>query len=380
LFATLPLLIAGLAAVASSKPAGKGVAHAGAGGKVNAAEVEKVRPVKIFHLYVQDGDWELADGTKTYVISYVKWNENFDEMPAGGTLPPVQIPAPTMRVKVGDEVHVFLHNTGHQHAGKDSAIKNVPHTIHFHGLDLVQAMDGVPDVPAEGLPPKIFSGVVPGDSFEYKFVAEHEGTYSYHCHVDSSTHILLGMYGAFIIDGEKPNTIYGHHFDREYTMLLSELDTAHNEAIKTEGSYDMMKWKSDYFLLNGRIFVSDLTNPLSTIADPKSAIVANEGETVLLRFIAMGSDHTFAYHPHAYHMQVIGTDGRGLDSPYWKDTLPLVSGERYDVLIPIINKRNKVCMSCGMGKGISIAHDHNLRGEASGGQYPKGPLTVFIIK
>ena len=36
-------------------------------------------------------------------------------------------------------------------------------------------------------------------------------------------------------------------------------------------------------------------------------------------------------------------------------------------------------MSCGFGKGISIAHDHHLRGEASNGQYPKGPLTVFIV-
>lgn len=72
--------------------------------------------------------------------------------------------------------------------------------------------------------------------------------------------------------------------------------------------------------------------------------------------------------------------GRGLIAPYWKDTLPIISGERYDVLIPIIGKRNKVCMSCGFGKGISIAHDHNLRGEASNGQYPKGPLTVFIVK
>ena len=94
----------------------------------------------------------------------------------------------------------------------------------------------------------------------------------------------------------------------------------------------------------------------------------------------MGWDHTFAFHPHAYHMQVVGLDGRGLDSPYWKDTLPFVSGERVDVLVPIHGKKDGYCLSCKLGKGISIAHDHNLRAETSGGKYPRGPLTIFAIE
>ena len=76
----------------------------------------------------------------------------------------------------------------------------------------------------------------------------------------------------------------------------------------------------------------------------------------------------------------MGTDGRPLDSPYWKDTLPIVSGERYDVLVPIHGKKDAVCMSCGLGKGLSILHDHNLRAETSAGKYPRGPLTVFAIE
>jgi FtsP/CotA-like multicopper oxidase with cupredoxin domain len=347
--------------------------------KTKAAK-DAPHPKKIFHLYTNDGDYEFANGKKTYIVSYVAFNDKFEEMPAGGTLPAPKLPGPTIRVKVGDEVHVILHNSGHHHLGPDSSFGNVTHTIHLHGLDLVQAVDGVPGVPAEGLPAKLVSGVPVGDSYDYTFVAEYEGTYLYHCHVDASTHILLGMYGALIIDGPKPNTIYGKHYDREYTLLWSELDSRHNDAIKTEGTYDMMKYQSNYFLLNGRIFVDDLKNPLSTINDPNTAIVAKEGETVLLRLIAVGFDHTFVFHPHAYHMQVIGTDGRKLDSPYWKDTLPMASGERYDVLVPVIQKRNKVCMSCGLGKGISIAHDHNLRGETSDGKYPQGPLTVFIVQ
>ncbi len=366
---TLPLLALPLAALAG-KPAAK----------AKAAAAEPVRPVKTFHVYVNDGMWKLADGTEFYIIGYVRYNDNWEEAPAGVQLPSPTLPAPTMRVTEGDEVHVVLHNMGHHHADKGSQIINVPHTIHFHGLDLVQAIDGVPDVPAEGLPDRVFSGVPVGDTYEYRFAAEHEGTYSYHCHVDAPTHILMGMYGAFIVDSKTPHTMYGRHYDREYTLFYSEVDTKHNEAIRTEGTYNMMEFKGDYYLLNGRIFVSNLKNPLSTVADPNSVIVANEGETVLLRILVMSFEHAFVLHPHAYHMQVIGTDGRPLTAPYWKDTLPVQSGERYEVLVPIINKRNKVCLSCGMGKGVSIFHDHNFRGETSNGQYPKGPLTVFVVK
>jgi FtsP/CotA-like multicopper oxidase with cupredoxin domain len=341
---------------------------------------KKERPEKVFHLYVNDGEWEFADGKKTYIVSYVAYNDKFEEMPAGGKLPPPQIPAPTLRVKVGDDVRVTLHNSGHHHLEKDSSFANVPHTIHFHGMDLVQAYDGVPGVPHPDVPNKILAGVPVGDSYTYHFVPQYEGTYMYHCHVDTSTHAMLGMYGAFIVDGPKPNTIYGHHYDREYTLFLSEMDTEFNDAIHDTGDYDMMKLRPNYYMMNGRIFTADLTNKLSTVADPRDVIAAKEGETVLIRFLAMGWEHQFMFHPHAYHMQVVGMDGRGLDSPYWKDTLPISSGERVDVLVPVHDKKDKVCMSCGLGKGLSIAHDHNLRGETSAGKYPRGPLTVFSIE
>ena len=54
-------------------------------------------------------------------------------------------------------------------------------------------------------------------------------------------------------------------------------------------------------------------------------------------------------------------DGRALEHPYWKDTLPFLSGERYDVLVPIHGKKDAVCMSCGLGKGLSIMHDQATR-------------------
>ena len=343
------------------------------------AAFAKDKPAHVFHLYSIDGELTLADDKTMYVVGFANWDDNFGPAPSPIT-PEVQkklserltVPGPTIRVKKGEHVQVVYHHAGHIVADEHSAFCSVSHTIHFHGLDLIQAMDGTPDLP---LP-----AITQGKSYTYDFTPDYEGTYMYHCHVDSSTHIMLGMYGALIVEGNKPKTIYGYKYDREYTLLLSEMDSTHNEAIRTKGRYDLLKWRTDYWLMNGRIFVSDLKNPLSTINDPKSRIVCKPGETVLIRFLAVGFKHTFAMHPHGYHMQVIGTDGRKLNSPYEKDTIPIVSGERYDVLVKIGEKHRGLCTSCNIGKGISIMHDHNLAGEASDGTYPKGPLTIFEVQ
>jgi FtsP/CotA-like multicopper oxidase with cupredoxin domain len=97
--------------------------------------------------------------------------------------------------------------------------------------------------------------------------------------------------------------------------------------------------------------------------------------------MAIGYDHIYAWHPHGYHGLVIGTDGRKLRSPYEKDTLLIGSGERYDILykIPDFSSRRR-CLSCNIGAGISIAHDHNMRAMVSTGIYPHGPLTIFDVR
>jgi FtsP/CotA-like multicopper oxidase with cupredoxin domain len=78
---------------------------------------------------------------------------------------------------------------------------------------------------------------------------------------------------------------------------------------------------------------------------------------------------------------VIGTDGRKLRSPYEKDTLLIGSGERYDILYKIPDFSSKrQCLSCNIGAGISIAHDHNMRAMVSTGIYPHGPLTIFDVR
>ena len=91
-------------------------------------------------------------------------------------------PGPMLRVTQGDLVEVTLVN-------KDIDDGT---TIHWHGVDVPNAMDGVAGVTQDA--------VGPGESFPYRFVADQAGTYWYHAHQVSHEQVRQGMLGALVVD------------------------------------------------------------------------------------------------------------------------------------------------------------------------------------
>ncbi|MBQ0797551.1 multicopper oxidase domain-containing protein, partial [Zhongshania sp.] len=89
------------------------------------------------------------------------------------------IPAPTLRLREGDEVTIRVTN----HLA-------VATSIHWHGILLPYQMDGVPGIS--------FKGIAPGETFTYRFTLQQSGTYWYHSH--SGFQEMTGMYGALIIE------------------------------------------------------------------------------------------------------------------------------------------------------------------------------------
>ena len=342
---------------------------------------EKGEIEKEFHIYVTDGYIEMADGEYIYQWGFTHapdWADvgeikTVEERDA--KLLPIMVPGDEIRFQSGKNYIVVLHNTGWFEAEEHSGIQHVAHTIHWHGLDLIPAVDGIPNIP--------YPSVFPQEVFRY-FLAipdDIEGSYMGHCHVDSTNHIMAGLYFPVVIE-KKKNEIYGYRFDREYTLFFSEVDSEYMEMLRDKGTItDCLSWKSNYFTLNGKIFMDKLDNPLSTINDPKTRLVAYDGEIVLVRLMAIGYDHIYAWHPHGYHGLIVGTDGRKHPAPYQKDTILIGSGERYDILynIPDFSSQTE-CLSCNRGPGVTIAHDHNLMGMVSGGIYPHGGLTIFDVR
>ncbi|HZG17512.1 MAG TPA: multicopper oxidase family protein [Candidatus Bathyarchaeia archaeon] len=105
--------------------------------------------------------------------------------------------APELRVKHGDMVEVRLIN-------KDID-KGV--TIHWHGYNVPNAMDGVP-----GMTQNV---VKPGQWFTYKFRADQEGTYWFHSHQQAAEQVVKGLFGTLIVEPKQE----AETFDEQFTVI-----------------------------------------------------------------------------------------------------------------------------------------------------------------
>ncbi len=92
-----------------------------------------------------------------------------------------QFPAPVIRTRQGERLRIHFINKLPQET-----------TIHWHGIRLDNAMDGVPYLTQ---PP-----VKPGATFDYEFTCPDAGTFWYHPHMHSIEQLGRGMVGALIVE------------------------------------------------------------------------------------------------------------------------------------------------------------------------------------
>jgi len=106
------------------------------------------------------------------------------------------VPGPELRVKAGDRVMVTL-------------VNHLPDatSIHWHGIIVPNAMDGVAGITQDG--------VKPGGTFTYEFVATEAGTYWYHSHQDTSHQIADGLIGSIVVEPKG-----AHAIGRDYSLLV----------------------------------------------------------------------------------------------------------------------------------------------------------------
>ena len=142
--------------------------------------------VREIHLEAREVRWELAPGK---VIKGMAYNG--------------QIPGPELRLEEGERVRIVLRNSLPE-----------PTTIHWHGVDVPNPMDGVPGITQKP--------VQPGETFVYEFEARPAGTRWYHTHFQEHRQLDLGLYAPLIIEPSGPDPF---PFDREYTLVLDDWAT-----------------------------------------------------------------------------------------------------------------------------------------------------------
>ena len=127
----------------------------------------------------------LADGTKQFELTaaVTPWEVSPGQIVEAWTYNGI-VPAPEIRLDVGDKVQIIVHNE-----------TELATDVHWHGIHTPNDQDGVS--------PYTQDPIASGETFTYEFVAEDPGIGMYHAHMHSQISVLNGMFGAFII-GENP--------------------------------------------------------------------------------------------------------------------------------------------------------------------------------
>lgn len=249
-------------------------------------------PIREFRLVARETDIEVAPGRLWRTWSYNR-----------------QVPGPALRVRQGDRLRVILENRLAE-----------PTTIHWHGVPLPNAMDGVPELTQDAVPP--------GSEFVYEYTADVPGTYFYHSHV--GLQLDRGLSGSLVIDAAE-DTIAA---DADLTLVLDDwLTITPEEAMAAMArprgmGGGMMSPASSPpyagYLINGKVTAG---------ADP---VRVARGQRVRLRVINAGGATTFRFGIEGHRLEVTHADGQAV-VPIEVDTIALGAGERYDVLVTADN-------------------------------------------
>jgi FtsP/CotA-like multicopper oxidase with cupredoxin domain len=217
---------------------------------------------------VPDMPWRLENGVKVFDIrvEHVRTElipgRAMDGWGFNGT-----IPGPTIQVTEGDRVRLNVEN----HLPE-------PFSMHWHGLEIPNEMDGMPGISQEA--------IQPGARFVYEFTLKQNGTFFYHSHMAMQE--MMGLIGLFIIHPRRAHT---PRVDRDFGIILQEWALLPNNTIPNS-----LAMEFNWLTMNGK--AGPATTPL----------IVKLGERVRIRLVNLGMDH-HPMHLHGHQFYVTGTEG-----------------------------------------------------------------------
>jgi len=210
------------------------------------------------------------------------------------------VPGPVLKLKQGVPAHIRLTNR-----------LAAPTSIHWHGIRLANAMDGVP-----GLTQK---PVEPDQSFDYQFTPPDAGTYWYHSHMNAYEQVGRGLYGPLIITAEDDPEV-----DRDLIWLLDDWRLNNDASII-----------NDFGNRHDLSHAGRLGNVPTVNARFRDVVKLYQGERIRLRLINASNARQFALTFPNLDIRTIALDGQAVE-PYRVDE-PIVIGNagRVDLLFDV---------------------------------------------
>jgi FtsP/CotA-like multicopper oxidase with cupredoxin domain len=359
------------------------------------------------HLSAGDGFITMADGKVLYsfgfadVTGILPADIGKDKDPLTGRergLLSANFAAPTIELTEGNKFYLSLTNTGM--AMRPDLFD--PHTVHFHGFpNQAPVFDGMP----EGS-----FAINMGATLTYFYNLTEPGTYMYHCHVEATEHMQMGMLGNLFVHPAQngQSKTYGTNTYTKFVYNDTDGSTGYHKGYALQlGSFDHVfhekhigiqplpfaNMKDTYPMINGRGY-PDTVNPNPLVAPAENGGIQSqkvsslinldrttEGKTVLLRLSNLNVTNYYTMTALGLPMRVVGGGAhiargpepapnvQGKDLYYGTNSVTLGGGEATEVVID----------TTGVPAGTYFLYTTNLNYLSNNDQDNGGMMTEIVI-
>ena len=210
------------------------------------------------------------------------------------------VPGPELRFRQGERLAIEVEN-----------LLPDATTVHWHGVRLPNAMDGVPHLTQAPIKAQ-------GGRFVYEFALPDAGTFWYHPHLGSPEQVARGLYGALIVDEHEPPPV-----DRDLVWMLGDWRLDREARIVANFGNFMDASHA------GRI-----GNTVTVNGAMRESFEVFAGERLRLRLVNAANARVFALDFRGHQPLVIALDGHPV-APHRPDNDRVVLGPamRADVLL-----------------------------------------------
>ncbi len=345
------------------------------------------------HLSAGDGFITMADGRVLYSFGFSDVTGVLPDQAINQGILGANFPAPTIELQEGNKFYLTLTNVGM--AMRPDLFD--AHTVHFHGFpNAASVFDGVPE-------PSF--GVNMGSSLTYFYNIVEPGTYIYHCHVEATEHMQMGMLGQLYVRPAQDGTLKTYNgrnytrfvyndgdgstgYDKAYPLQISSMDHVFHEVHLGVQPLPFANMKDTYSMINGRGYPDTVNpNPLTAPVENggiqsqkiSSLIQLNravEGEKLLLRISNVSITNYYTITALGLPMRVVGSGAHIARGPGGKDmyydtaSVTLGGGETADVVVD----------TAAVPAGTYFLYTTNLNYLSNNDQDFGGAMTEIVIQ
>jgi FtsP/CotA-like multicopper oxidase with cupredoxin domain len=213
-----------------------------------------------------------------------------------------RVPGPELRLKQGERLRVAVTNRLAEGT-----------TVHWHGLRVPNAMDGVPGLTQRPIAPD-------GGTFVYEFDLPDAGTYWYHPHSRSFVQVARGLAGVLIVEEREPLPV-----DRDVTWALQDWRLLRDAQLR-----------ADFGNMMDRTHAGRIGNTVTVNGVVAESFDVRAGERIRLRLANLATARIFGLEFQGHRPVVIAFDGQAVGPHTPEDGLVVLGpGERADLVLDL---------------------------------------------